>query len=149
VTKALKVGSAILAVLGAGFLAFRYGGNFKWSVPWSSHGAGTSEISGEGDVGPVVHFDPFLVTEWADNGEHVTTVTFEVEVSDDEGRDAVKARTSEIRSAILTVLADTHLDDIGDPADYDALKRKVLNRIQPFLPTHPIRRVLITEFLTQ
>lgn len=79
----------------------------------------------------------------------MVTVTFEVEVSDNDGREAVQSRTSEIRSAILTVLADTHLDDIGDPADYDALKRKVQNRIQPLLPAHPIRRVLITEFLTQ
>jgi flagellar basal body-associated protein FliL len=147
--KGIKVACAILAVLVVGFLAFRYGGSFKWSVPWNSQGTGRSGISGAGDVGPVVHFDPFLVTEWGDNGQHLVTVTFDVEVSDNEGRDAVKARTSEIRSAILTVLADAHLDDIGDPEDYDVLKRKVQNRIQPLLPTHPIRRVLITEFLTQ
>ena len=147
--KAVKAASAILAVLVAGFLAFRFGGSFKWSLPWSSPDTGRSGLSGAGDVGPVVHFDPFLVTEWGDNGQHLVTVTFEVEVSDNKGRDAVKARTSEIRSAILTVLADTHLDDIGVPEDYDALKRKVQNRIQPLLPTHPIRRVLITEFLTQ
>lgn len=145
--QAFKVASVILAVLGAGFLGVRYGGSFKWSFPWISQGAGTS--GGPGDVGPVVHFDPFLVTEWGEKGQHVVTVTFEVEVSDNDGREAVQSRTSEIRSAILTVLADTHLDDIGDPADYDALKRKVQNRIQPLLPAHPIRRVLITEFLTQ
>jgi flagellar basal body-associated protein FliL len=147
--KTVRLAGAILAVLVAGVLTFRYGGSFKWSVPWSSRGAEMSGIAGAGDVGPVVHLDPFLVTEWGDNGQHLVTVTFEVEVSDNDGRDALKARTSEIRAAILTVLADTHLDDIGDPADYDALKRKVQNRIQPLLPAHPIRRVLITEFLTQ
>jgi len=144
-----KVVSVVLAVLVAGLLAFRFGGSFRWSLPWSSQGTGTSGISGIGDVGPVVRFDPFVVTEWVDNAQHLATVTFEVEVSDNQGRDAVKSRTSEIRSAILTVLADTHLDDIGEPADYEALKKKVQNRIQPLLPAHPIRRVLITEFLTQ
>jgi flagellar basal body-associated protein FliL len=141
--KTLQVASVIVAVLVVGILLFRNGGTFRWALPSSS------PVTGTGEVGPVVPLDPFLVTESGEDGPHLITVTFEVETSDDQGRDAVKARTSEIRSAILTELADTHLDDIGDPEDYEALKKKVQKRIQPLLPTHPIRRVLITEFLTQ
>jgi flagellar basal body-associated protein FliL len=79
----------------------------------------------------------------------MTTVTFEFEVSDDKGRDAMKSRTSELRSAILTVLADEKLSEIGDAETLEALKARVRKRLQPLLPNHPIRRVLITEFLSQ
>jgi flagellar basal body-associated protein FliL len=99
-----------------------------------------------GDVGPVVRFEPFLVSEG--DGQHYSTVTFEVEVSDNDGRDAIKLRTSAMRSAILTVLADTKLSDVGVPEDFEILKKKVQDRIQSVLPDYPVRRVLITQFLS-
>jgi flagellar basal body-associated protein FliL len=89
-----------------------------------------------------------LVTEWEDDRQRLVTITFELEVADSEGRDAVKSRTSVIRSAILSLLADTQLGAVGDPADFERLKAKVQSRLQPLLPEHPIRRVLITDFLT-
>jgi len=55
----------------------------------------------------------------------------------------------EIRSQVLALLADLKLSTIEDSADYEALKTQVQKRIQPLLPDHPIRRVLITEFLSQ
>jgi flagellar basal body-associated protein FliL len=148
--KPFKVISLVLAVAVpvVGLLATRYGGGFKLSVPSSSEGSAPAEDTGLGDVGPVVRLDPFVVSEWKGNGQHVSTVTFEVEVSDTSGRDAVKSRSSAIRSAILAVLADTNLSDVGDPEELAALKRKVQGRVQSLLPNHLVRRVLITEFLS-
>ena len=100
-------------------------------------------------MGPVLRLDPFLFTEWEDNRERLNTVTFELEVSDDQGRDALKSRTSEIRSEILKLLADIPPSTIGDAESYEALKTQVQKRIQPLVPSHPIRRVLITEFLSE
>ena len=100
-------------------------------------------------MGPVVRLDPFLFTEWDDDRERLNTVTFELEVNDDQGRDALKSRTSEIRSEILKLLADVQLSTIEDVEGYEALKAQVQQRIQPLVPSHPIRRVLITEFLSQ
>jgi flagellar basal body-associated protein FliL len=97
----------------------------------------------------VVRLEPFLVTEREDDRERYVTVTFELEVNDDEGRQAITARTSKIRSEILALLADVRLNDIGDAADYEALKTQVQKRIQPLVPTRVIRRVLITEFLIE
>lgn len=144
-----KVITLVLAVPVVGLLAARYGGSFKLALPSSPQDPGPAEGTGLGDVGPVVRFEPFVVSEWEGDGQHVSTVTFEVEVSDTSGRDAVKSRTSEIRSAILAVLADTKLSDIGDPEDFTALKEKVQGRVQSILSDHRIRRVLITEFLSQ
>ena len=144
-----KIIGLVLAVLVVGLLAARYGGSFMLSVPPSSEGSAPAEGTGSGDVGPVVRFEPFVVSEWEGNEQHVGTVTFEVEVSDASGRDAAKSRTSEIRSAILAVLADTKLSDIGDPEDFAVLKKKVQGRVQSLLPEHLVRQVLITEFLSQ
>ena len=102
-----------------------------------------------GDVGPVVRLEPFLSTEWEENRERLNTVTFELEVNDEQGRDAVKSRTSEIRSEILKLLANVQLSTIEDAEGYAELKAQVQKRIQPLVPSHPIRRVLITEFLSQ
>jgi flagellar basal body-associated protein FliL len=143
-----KVIGLVLAVPVVGLLVARCDGGFKLSVPSSAEGPAPAEGTGLGDVGPVVRLDPFVVSEFEGNGEHVSTVTFELEVSDPSGRDAVKSRTSEIRSAILAVLADTKLSDLGDPQDFAALKKKVQSRVQSLLPNHLVRSVLITEFLS-
>jgi flagellar basal body-associated protein FliL len=95
-----------------------------------------------------VRLDPFLVTEWEDERERHLTVTFELEVEDNQGRDDVIAHTSKIRSEVLALLADIQLYAIGDTAEYEALKKQVQNRIQPIVPNHRIRRVLITELLS-
>ena len=144
-----KVISLVLAVPVVGLLAARSGGGFKLSMPFSSEGPSLAEGTGLGEVGPVVRLDPFVVSEWEGNEQHVSTVTFEVEVSDTSGRDAIKSRTSQIRSAILAVLADTQLSEVGDPEDFTALKKKVQGRVQSLLPDHLVRRVLMTEFLSQ
>jgi flagellar basal body-associated protein FliL len=146
--KPFKVIGLVLAVPVLGLLAARFGGSFKVSVPPSAEVPAQAEGTGLGDVGPVVQFEPFVVSDWEGTGSHVNTVTFEVEASDNAGRDALRSHTSEIRSAILTVLADTKLSEIGAPEDFAALKTKVQGRVQSLLPDHSIRRVLITEFLS-
>jgi flagellar basal body-associated protein FliL len=127
-------------------------------MPWASQSSQSSqspqsqtptEKAGPGEVGPVVRLEPFLFTEWEDNGERMNTVTFELEVNDDEGRDALKSRTSEVRSEILKLLADVQLSTIEDANGYEALKVLVQKRVQALMPSHPIRRVLITELLSQ
>jgi flagellar basal body-associated protein FliL len=146
--KLLKTISLVLFAFVVGALAVRYGGSFRLSMPQQSKGPAPAEGGGPDDVGPVVRFEPFLVSEWEGTEQHMSTVTFEVEVNDSHDRDALKSRTSEIRSAILTVLADTKLSDLGIPEDFDVLKKKVQGQIQNLLPDHTVRRVLITEFLT-
>ena len=145
--KYLKIISVYLVVLTLGALVVRYGRGFKVSTLPSPLPAPT-EGQGLGDVGPVVRLEPFVVSDANTDGEHMNTVTFEVEVADAQSRDVFKSRTSEIRSAILTVLADAKLSDIGDPEDFTNLKKKVQSRIEDILPADIVRRVLITEFLS-
>ena len=147
--RVFRIVSISLIVLTVGLLVLRYGGGFEWSLPWFSQAQGLAGKAGPGDVGPVVRLEPFLFTEWEENRERLNTVTFELEVNDEQGRDAVKSRTSEIRSEILKLLADVQLSTIEDAEGYAELKAQVQKRIQPLVPSHPIRRVLITEFLSQ
>jgi flagellar basal body-associated protein FliL len=146
--RALKLIVMSLVALGIGFLMVRHGGDFKWPGQLRSLPPGAGGPSDPGDVGPVVRLDPFLVTEWEDERERHLTVTFELEVEDNQGRDDVIAHTSKIRSEVLALLADIQLYAIGDTAEYEALKKQVQNRIQPIVPNHRIRRVLITELLS-
>jgi flagellar basal body-associated protein FliL len=147
--KTVKLFSLTLVLLLLVGLAIRYGGGFKFSFRWLPGGvAPAAASSGLGDVGPVVKLEPFLVSGWRGDSLHTTTITFEVEVSDDQSRDAMKARNSQIRSAILGALADVNLDDMGDPADYRNLKLNVQEKIQALLPNHQVRHVFITQFLT-
>lgn len=140
--------SVCLAVVALGVLIARYGRDFKVSAPPPSPLPMPTEGQGLGDVGPVVRFEPFVISDANNDGQHMNTVTFEVEVNDAQGRDILKSRTSEIRSAILTILADAKLSDIGDPEDFTNLKKKVQSRIEDLLPADIVRRVLITEFLS-
>jgi len=147
--RVFRIVSVGLIAFMVGFLLLRYGGNFEWSMPLFSPSKGQTGKPGPGDVGPVVRLDPFLSTEWDDNRQRFNTVTFELEVSDEQGRAALKSRMSEIRSEILKLLADVQLSEIGDTEGYETLKARVQELVQPLVPGHPIRRVLITEFLSQ
>jgi flagellar basal body-associated protein FliL len=146
--KSLTIISVLLAIVALGVLVARYGRDFRFSPPAPPPAAVPAEGDGVGDVGPVVRLEPFVMSDVNNDGEHMNTVTFEVEVNDPHGRDILKSRTSEIRSAILTVLADTKLSDIGDPEDFTNLKKRVQSRIENILPADVVRRVLITEFLS-
>jgi len=146
--KSLMIISLVLVVLTVGVLAVRYGGTFKLSVAPPPVEQLPAEGMGLGDVGPVVRLAPFVVSAAETGEQHVSTVTFELEVQDVQARDAVRARDSAIRSTILNVLADTKLNDIGDPGDLAALKNKIQDSVQSVLPDHVVRRVLITEFLS-
>jgi len=148
--RTFRIVGVSLVVLAVGLLLLvLYAGKDPWSLPWFSRAQGGSVNAGPGDVGPVVKLDPFVFTEWSDNRERVNTVTFELEVTDDEGRDALKSRTSEVRAEVLKLLADIQLSTVEDAEGYEALKAQVQARLQPLMPSHPIRRVLITEFLSQ
>lgn len=145
--KLVKPISLVLALLAVGLLVARYGRSFTLGLQPSPKAPVPALEAPSNDVGPVVRLDPFVVSE-GDSDRHMATVTFEVEVSDNRARDAVKSHTSAIRSAILTVLADTKLNDIGDPEDLNRLKERVQGRVQSILPARLVRRVLITEFLS-
>jgi flagellar basal body-associated protein FliL len=146
--KSLKITAVVLAVLAVVGLAARYGGNFKLSTLSATAQPVGAGGTGLADVGPVVRLDPFVVSELAGEDEHTSTVTFEVEVRDASAQSVFKSHTSEIRSVILTVLADTKLNEIGDPEGFATLKQRVQQRVQSILPEHVVRRVLITEFLS-
>ena len=146
--KSLTVIGLVLVLLAAGVVMVRYGRGFRLAAPPPSMGPAPEEGQGLGDVGPVVQLEPFVVSELEGNGQRVSTVTFEVEVNDTAGRDLVRSRTSEVRSAILALLADTRLTEIGDPGDLAYLKKKVQGRVESVLPEHVVRRLLITEFLS-
>jgi len=146
--RVFRVISVGLVLLTIGFLVFWYGVGFKWQLPWRGLAQGQG-AAGPADVGPVVRLDPFLVTESDGERERYVTVTFELEVIDDQGRRAVIDRTSNVRSEILALLADLHLSEVGDASDFEALKKQVQSRLQPLLPGQPIRNVLITQFLRE
>lgn len=146
--KLLKVISLYLALLTLGVLIVRYGRGFKVSAPPPTPRPAPTEGQVTDGVGPVVRLDPFVMSDVNSDGEHMSTVTFEVEVADAQARSIFRSRASEIRSAVLTVLADTKLSDMGDPEDFTNLKRKVQSRIETIVPADLIRHVLITEFLS-
>lgn len=146
--KLVKTISLYLAVLALGVLLVRYGRGLKLSPSTPPPPPATTEEQAPDDVGPVVRLDPFVTSDVNSDGHHMSTVTFEVEVVNGRARDLLESRTSEIRSAILTVLADAKLSEIGDPEDFANLKKKVQSRIESVVPAELVRRVLITQFLS-
>lgn len=146
--KLVKTISLYLAVLALGALLVRYGRGLKLSPSTPPPPPTMEEQAPQHDVGPVVRLDPFVTSDVNSEGRHMTTVTFEVEVVDRRARDLLESRTSEIRSEILTILADAKLSEIGDPEDFANLKKKVQSRIESVVPAEIVRRVLITQFLS-
>ena len=96
--------SVSLVLFTVGLLVLWYGAGFKWQMPWRSLAQGRAGAAGPAEVGPVVRREPFLVTEWDGERERYVTVTFELEVTDDEGRLSVSLQAPAVAVSLIKQL---------------------------------------------
>lgn len=119
----------------------------------SAHGAAEEKAAGEhgvvADAGAIADLDPFIVN-LADSPEiRYLKVTLKVEADNAGTVEQIKARTPQIRDAILVLLTSLDSATARSPQGKHKLRDDITERINGLLPKKSVKSAYFTEFVIQ
>ena len=138
----------LLLILGGGGFA---GWKFflaKKTVPTSDAAAAVEE---EKSIAPgIMHeMDPFIVNLLDQGGKRYLKTQFEIEAENEDVKEELKNRNSQIRDTILLLLTSKSYSEIGVPAGKVQLRTELIEQINSVLRNGTIRTLYFTEFVVQ
>lgn len=154
------VAGVLVLALGGGFAMFKMMGGPSGEKSHGESGgekpAAHGEVEDKGgahgavaDAGAIADLDPFIVN-LADTPEiRYLKVTLKVEADSSNTVEQIKARTPQIRDAILVLL--TGLDSVTarSPQGKHKLREDITDRINGLLPKKSVKSTYFTEFVIQ
>ena len=119
----------------------------------SAHGATEEKAAGEhgavADASVIADLDPFIVN-LADSPEiRYLKVTMKVEADNSGTVEQIKARTPQIRDAILVLLTSLDSATARSPQGKHKLRDDITERINGLLPKKSVKSTYFTEFVIQ
>ncbi len=155
------VGGVLLLALGGGFAMMKMmGGSSAEKAPAegakdkaAGHGAPEEKAGGEhgavADASAIADLDPFIVN-LADSPEiRYLKVTLKVEADNSGTVEQIKARTPQIRDAILVLLTSLDSATARSPQGKHKLRDDITDRINGLLPKKSVKSTYFTEFVIQ
>lgn len=115
--------------------------------PSSSHGE-KKEGANEDTMG-FAALEPFIVNLMDNTGTRYLKVTIQLEMDKQEAADEVKARTPQIRDAVLVLLSSKTYADIGTVQGKYQLRDEVIARVNQILKDGKVKTAYFTEFVVQ
>ena len=154
------VAGVLVLALGGGFAVFKMmsgppgekaHGEGDEAKP-ATHGEATEKGGGHGataDAGSIADLDPFIVN-LADTPEiRYLKVTLKVEADSSSTVEQIKARTPQIRDAILVLLTGLDSATARSPQGKHKLREDITERINGLLPKKSVKSTYFTEFVIQ
>lgn len=161
----------MVIIIGAGVLILALGGSFAMVKMMSgssgekaqaegvaekpaAHGeaegkARNGEHGAVADASAIADLDPFIVN-LADSPEiRYLKVTLKVEADGSETVEQIKARTPQIRDAILVLLTGLDSATARSPQGKHKLREDITDRINGLLPKKSVKAAYFTEFVIQ
>ncbi len=155
-----KKGSGKLIIIFISVLVFFLGLAGGGYFVWSKYVAPAIGLSGEtskavkkaepkDEIGTMFPMETFIVNLADSSGKRFLKTTMELELSDEELAEEIKARLPQIKDSILLLLSDKNFDDIYKVHGKIKLREEIVIRINTFLKHGTIRNVYFTEFVIQ
>ncbi|MBS0168889.1 MAG: flagellar basal body-associated FliL family protein [Nitrospira sp.] len=154
------VAGVLVLALGGAFAMFKMMGGSSAEKPQAEgagdktagHGA-PEEKGGEhgaaADASVIADLDPFIVN-LADSPEiRYLKVTLKVETDNSNTVEQIKARTPQIRDAILVLLTSLDSATARSPQGKHKLREDITERINGLLPKKSVKSTYFTEFVIQ
>ena len=154
------VAGVLVLALGGGFAMFKMmggpsgekaHGEGEEAKP-AAHGESAEKGGGHGapaDAGAIADLDPFIVN-LADTPEiRYLKVTLKVEADSSGTVEQIKARTPQIRDAILVLLTGLDSATARSPQGKHKLREDITDRINGLLPKKSVKSTYFTEFVIQ
>ena len=155
------VGGVLVLALGGTFAMVKMMGGSPAEKPQAEgggekaagHGAAEEKSGGEhgavADASAIADLDPFIVN-LADSPEiRYLKVTLKVEADNAGTVEQIKARTPQIRDAILVLLTSLDSATARSPQGKHKLRDDITERINGLLPKKSVKSTYFTEFVIQ
>lgn len=153
------VGGVLVLALGGAFAMVKMMGAPPAEKAQGEGGAEKSAAHGEAeekgghgvaaDAGTIADLDPFIVN-LADTPEiRYLKVTLKVEADSSSTVEQIKARTPQIRDAILVLLTGLDSATARSPQGKHKLREDITDRINGLLPKKSVKSTYFTEFVIQ
>jgi len=119
------------------------------------HGAKAAEKGKEGHdgkeaaPGPTLRMADFVVHLRDADADRYARVSFEMEVADEKGKEAVTLRMPQIRDAFLAYLSDRTAEELRGSEAMARVKGALNQRLGEVAPGVPVRGLYVTELVVQ
>jgi flagellar protein FliL len=100
-------------------------------------------------AGPTVRLPDFIVHLRDADADRYARVTFEIEVKEERGTEALNARLPQIRDAFLAYLSDRTVEELRGSEAMAQLKEALANRLHEIAPGAPVRALYVTDLVVQ
>ncbi len=152
-----KSGSALM--IGVVALAAAAGGavGFYVLAPRSAPAKATVEEGGrkpkdsgkEEAIGRVYRMDNLIVNPAGSQGARFLMVSLAVEAPDPKLESELKARDSQLRDLVITLLQQQTMETLSQPGIRDSIKRQVADTVSALVGSRETLRVYIPQFVIQ
>ncbi|MBI5893157.1 MAG: flagellar basal body-associated FliL family protein [Deltaproteobacteria bacterium] len=116
----------------------------------SSHGGkGEKKEGAKEDTMGFAALEPFIVNLMDNTGTRYLKITIQLEMDKQEAVEEVKARTPQIRDAVLVLLSSKTYADIGTVQGKYQLRDEVIARVNQILKDGKAKTAYFTEFVVQ
>jgi len=148
--KFIVIGAILLLLGGGGFAGWKFYFAEKF-FPTGDLAMEEAEEAGADDAGVrIIHpMKPFIVNLLGDRGKRYLKTRVDIEVGDEAIVQEVGERGSELRDAILLLLASKSFDDISTPRGKVQLRSELMTRINETLKNGGVKALYFTEFVVQ
>ncbi|GIX47060.1 MAG: hypothetical protein KatS3mg131_1271 [Candidatus Tectimicrobiota bacterium] len=97
----------------------------------------------------MVRFDPFIVNLSGDQGRRYLRVILQVEVPNDEAKNAVTSHMPQLRDRLIFLLSSKKFSDIHSIDGKYQLREEILRHLNEALGKEIVKKVYFTEFIVQ
>jgi flagellar FliL protein len=103
----------------------------------------------EGTPGPTLRMADFVVHLRDADADRYARVSFELEVADEKGKEAVTQRMPQIRDAFLSYLSDRTAEELRGSEAMGRVKGALNQRLSEVAAGTPVRGLYVTELVVQ
>jgi flagellar FliL protein len=100
-------------------------------------------------AGPTVRLPDFIVHLRDPDADRYARLSFEVELKEEKGKDALNARLPQIRDAFLSYLSDRSVDELRGSEAMTLLKEALAKRLREIAPGAPVKALYVTDLVVQ
>jgi flagellar protein FliL len=99
--------------------------------------------------GPMLKLDNFVIQLKTTDTERYIRVAFDLEIVNEQEKDAVTARLSQIRDSIISYFSDRTLDELRGSAGMDRTKEQLFKRLDDLVGGRRLKALYLTDFIVQ
>jgi len=100
-------------------------------------------------AGPTVRLADFVVHLRNPEADRYARISFEIEVGNDKDKEALTARSAQVRDAFIAYLSDRTVEELRGSAGLATIKAALMKEAMELAPDGHIRSLYITDFVVQ